>query len=113
MTTFTDAPWDGAASNYKDTDSYCSACLIDANPSGQKKVQANCKLPYKTPDGAVSKGALRAISGALQGSRGGVEASPEDKRAAARKIIPLMKEAKIDVGDGLYKVAGLTPPAAK
>lgn len=111
MTTFTDAPWDGSASNYKDTDAYCSACLIDQNDGSGPKVQAKCKLPYKTPSGAVSKGALRAISGALQGSRGGVEASPDDKRAAAKKIIPLMKEAKIDVGDGLYKVAGMQPPA--
>lgn len=112
MTTFTDAPWNGAASNYSSTEAYCSACLIDQNDAGEKKVQSKCKLPYRTPSGAVSKGSLRTISGVLQGSMGGVDASPDEKRAAAKKIIPLMKEAKIDIGDGLYKVAGMQPPSA-
>lgn len=103
MTNFSDAAWDGAASNYDSTEAYCAACAIDLNKPGDQKVQALCKLPYKTPSGAVNKGAL-------QGSRGGVDAPPEAKRAAAKKLIPLMKEAKIDIGDGLYKVAGMQPP---
>lgn len=106
MTTFSDAAWDGSASNYQDTDAYCAACMIDTNPSGAKKVQANCKLPYKTPSGAVSKAALRSIAGVLQGGMGGVKGvSPAAKKAAAKKCLALMHEAKIDAGQGLKDMA--------
>lgn len=41
--------WDGSASNYEDTNAYCSACLIDVNPSGEDKVQGLCMLPVRGP----------------------------------------------------------------
>lgn len=106
MTTFSDAAWDGSASNYKNTNSYCAACMIDDNPAGADKKQALCKLPYKEPSGAVNKNALQAISGALQGARGGLVAvSPADKKAAAKKCLALMQEAKMTPGQGLKDLA--------
>lgn len=105
MTTFSDAAWDGSASNYSDTDAYCAACLIDENAPGEKKVQAKCHLPYKTPSGAVSKAALRAIAGVLQGSRGGVQAASASKKKAARTVVRLMQEAKMEPGQGLKDMA--------
>jgi hypothetical protein len=106
MATFSDAAWDGDASNYKDTDAYCAACMIDENPAGGKKTQDKCKLPYKEPGGAVNKNALRAIAAALAGARGGVQASPSSKKAAARKVKALMMEAKMEVGDSTKHMAG-------
>lgn len=104
--TFTDAPWNGAASRYGTTEKYCSACLIDENKPGQPKVQANCKLPVKEPDGRYNKNALQAASGALQGSRGQtVQASADSKKSAARTLVRLMGEAKMQAGDGLKKLA--------
>lgn len=74
--------------------------------------QDKCKLPYREPKGgAVNKGALRSISGVLQGSMGGVKGvAMEAKRAAAKKCLGLMKEAKMHIGDGLYRAAGMEPP---
>ena len=106
MTNFSDAAWDGSASNYTSTDEYCSACLIDTNAPGEKKIQANCKLPYKTSSGAVSKAALRSIAGVLQGGMGGLKGvSSADKKKAARTVVRLMQEAKMEPGQGLKDMA--------
>src|SRR5690242_18136759 len=100
MTSFSDAPWDGSPSRWPDTASYCASCMVDLNTPGQPKTQQNCKLPYKEPGGAVNKGALRTIAGVLQGSMGGMKnVSMEAKRAAAKKCLALMKEAKMNIGD--------------
>ncbi len=112
MTTFTDTPWDGSPSRWSSTDDYCRDCMIDENEPGKQKVQALCKLPYREPNGgAVNKGALRSIAGVLQGSMGGLKGvSMDAKRAAAKKCLALMKEAKMQIGDGLYRAAGEEPP---
>jgi len=103
---FTDKPWNGAASKYRDTDEYCGACLIDINPPGEDKIQANCKLPIKEPDGTYNRNALRAAAAALMGARGGVDAPQEEKRKAARKLLRLMKEAGIEAGESLRRLSG-------
>lgn len=106
MTDFTDAPWDGAASNYKDTDAYCAACLIDTNPADSKKTQDNCKLPIKTPSGAVNKNALSSALGALNGARNALTGvSAADKKKAARALQRYYQQAKMDVPDSLRRLA--------
>lgn len=104
--TFTSQPWNGAASRFKDSAAYCSSCLIDENKPGEPKVQALCKLPVKEPDGRVNVNALRAADGALGGSRGNsVQASPDSKKSAAKRLVSLMTEAKMIVGSGLKNLA--------
>lgn len=99
------ASWDGAASNYKDTNAYCSACLIDLNDPGADKVQAKCKLPIKEPGGATNANAVHAAAAALAGGRGGVDAPPADKKAAARKLIAAYQEMKEDAPPSLKSLA--------
>lgn len=99
------APWDGSASNYKDTDAYCSACLIDENPAGKDKVQALCKLPIKTPSGDVNSNAVHAAASALAGGRGGVSASAASKKAAARKIKAIYGQMKEDCPPSIMNMA--------
>lgn len=104
--TYTDQPWNGAASRYGTTEKYCAACLIDENKPGEPKVQALCKLPVKEPDGRYNKNAIQAASGALQGARGqSVQASPDSKKSAAQTLLRLMGEAKMQAGDGIKKLA--------
>jgi hypothetical protein len=99
---FTDAKWDGSASNYKDTDAYCEACLIDTNKPGDKKVQALCKLPVKTPDGDYNTNAMSAAAGALNGARNALtDVPPAEKAKAARKLKGLYDQAKMDVPPAL------------
>jgi hypothetical protein len=60
MATFTDKPWDGAASKYKDTAAYCDASLINENTGPREEwVQDKCKLPVQEPDGAYNRNAIR------------------------------------------------------
>ena len=90
MATFSDAPWDGAASNYKDTAAYCDACLINENTGPREQwVQAKCHLPVKTPSGAYSKNAIRnALARIGQVQSGG-------KAAALARLKALAKQAGI------------------
>jgi len=95
MTTFSRAPWTAptVSSFGGDVGRYCSACMIDANPAGAEKKAELCKLPYKTPSGAVNVGALRSILSVLGGGRGGVSASAEQKAAAKAKAQRLLAQA--------------------
>lgn len=99
------AAWDGSASNYKDTDAYCAACLIDENPAGKDKVQALCKLPIKTPSGDINSNAVHAAASALAGGRGGVSASAASKKAAARKIKAIYGQMKEDCPPSIMNMA--------
>jgi len=89
-----DAPWDGAPSQWKDTDAYCASCALDLNPAGKPKTQDNCKLPYTFPNGDISRVSVHTCVAALAGARGGLKGVP----AAAKK-----KAAKLFLG--LYKTA--------
>lgn len=102
----TDTAWDGAASNYSDTNAYCAACLIDLNASGEKKTQDNCKLPVKEPNGDINKNALGAAAASLAGARGGVQAPAAAKKAAAKKLLGYYREAKMEPPDSLKRIAG-------
>jgi hypothetical protein len=102
----TDKPWDGSASRYKDTDAYCAACLIDSNEAGKDKIQANCKLPMKEPNGDINKNALGAALAALNGARGGLKGvSPQDRKSAAKKLLSAYREAKLAIPDSLKNMA--------
>ena len=100
-----DKPWDGAASGYASTEAYCAACVLDLNPPGtpgEKKTQDQCHLPVFEPGGALNKNALSAAAGRLMQTK----VSPDDKKAAARKLKRLYAEAKMDVPDSVKRVAG-------
>lgn len=101
----TNKPWDGSASKYTDTAAYCAACLIDTNDPGGDKVQSKCKLPVKEPNGDVNANAVHAAVAALAGGRGGVDASPADKKAAARALVRYYGQMKEDVPPSLKSMA--------
>ncbi len=107
MADFTSKSWDGSASKYKDTNAFCAACLIDLNPDGQDKTQANCKLPVKEPDGTVNTNAVHAASAALAGARGGLKGvSAADKKKAAKTLCNYYAQMKEDAPDSLKQIAG-------
>ncbi len=106
MTDFTSAAWDGSAANYADTNAFCAACLIDTNPAGAKKTQDNCKLPVKTPAGAVNTNALSAAAAALAGARGGLKGvSAADKKQAAKALLAYYRGAKMEPPESLKQLA--------
>lgn len=111
-TAFSDAPWSSPESKLEVGD-FAKVCLIDLNEPGEEKVKGKLKLPIRsTPGGPVNKNALRAAAAALAGARGGVNAPAEAKAKAARTLVRLMREADIEVGDSLLRMAGMATEKA-
>ena len=105
MATFSDAAWDGSASRWPTAEAYCESCLIDANDGEGPKVKSLCHLPIKEPDGTYSVNGIHAAAAALAGGRGGVDAPPAAKRAAARKLKRLYAEMKEDCPPSIARMA--------
>jgi hypothetical protein len=100
------APWGSISqADYPDAAAYCAASLIDENPAGQPKVKGACKLPVREPGGALNRNGVHAAAARLVGAGGGVQASPESKRAAARKLVRLYGELKETPPDSVRRMA--------
>ena len=98
--------WDGSASRWPDTPSFCDSCLINANTGDRKDwVQSACKLPVKEPGGDINSNAVHAAAAALAGGRGGVNASPSDKKKAARALMRYYGQMKEDCPPSLKNMA--------
>jgi hypothetical protein len=114
--------WDGAASNYASTDSYCAACLIDSNAAAGRdtKDQAHCMLPVKL-DGETDM-VKQAVYAAAGGHGITQVVKPEDVpeadwdaavKAAAVKIVAAYDEMGEDAPDACYELAGKEKPAGE
>lgn len=107
-TTFVSGRWQ-APGKELDAAAYCKCCLIDLNKKGKTKAKILCHLPVRAkPSGPVYKQALRAAAAALMGARRpmvGVSAS--EKKAAARKLVRLMRQAKMEPGVSILHLAGM------
>lgn len=107
---FEDTPWTGPTlSDFGgNVNAYCDASLIDLNDGTGRKTAGNCKLQIKrNADAPVNMGALRACAAILAGARGGVVAPADAKRAAARRLVSLMRQAKMQPGDNLMRMSGM------
>ncbi len=105
---FSNKPW-GAISeaDYADAEAFCSACLIDLNPPGQAKRKTMCKLPVRQPNGAYNRNAIHAAAAVLAGARGGVDAPPDEKRRAARRLVRLYAEMQEEPPEAVRRLAGV------
>ncbi len=83
---------DYTAADYS-VDQWHFACIIHQH-DGVPTSKSLCKLPVKTPSGALNRNGVHAA--ALAGARGGVDASPENiasaKKAVARLYAQLDEE---------------------
>lgn len=101
---FIDASWSTPKGDLGAAD-YCKVCLIDENPSGEEKIKAKCKLPVRSrPGGAYNKNAIRNAMGRIFQVKG---VGGEAKRKAARRLVRLAREAKIEVGESVLRLAGM------
>lgn len=90
-------PWSDYSESDYSIEQWHAACLIHLH-DGAPTSKAQCKLPVKTPDGTLNRNGVHAAAGALAGARGGVQVSPDQKRAAAKAIV------------GYYNQLNETPP---
>lgn len=91
MAGMTNRPWDGSASRFT-IQQWRASCLIDTGV-GDPDTKGRYKLPVQEPDGTLNTNAMHAAAAALVGGRGGVQASPAAKKAAARKLVRLYGQA--------------------
>jgi len=95
--TVSDKPWsDFTNADYSD-DQYARACVLDRGPDAGTAKQ-RYSLPVREPDGTLNRGGVHAAASALGGARTELDATDEQKAAAARKL------------RGLYSTLGEDPP---
>lgn len=84
-------PWSDYTTSDYSIEQWHNACLIHQH-DGPPTSKGQCKLPIKTPNGAVNRNGVYAAAAALAGARGGVNASTEQKSRAAKTLIRMYKE---------------------
>jgi hypothetical protein len=67
------------------------SCLIHTH-DGAPTSKDQCKLPVRTPNGAINRNGVHAAAAALAGARGGVQASDEQTSKARTSLIRLYGE---------------------
>ena len=98
------APWDGSASRFT-PEQWRASCLADTG-EGDPDAKNRYKLPVREPGGAVNRAAMGAAAAALAGGRGnGVQLSPAQKKAAARKLSSLYRRFNLDVPASLKNLS--------
>jgi hypothetical protein len=102
-----------AWSEYKKSDytieQWHTACLIHTH-DGDPTSKGECKLPVKTPDGALNRNGVHAAAAALAGARGGLKGvSDEQKKKAAAALKRYYGQLDEDPPDSLthYGVKGM------
>lgn len=87
-------PWSSYTKTDYTLEQWHAACLIHQH-EGPSTSKSQCKLPVKTPNGAINRNGVHAAAAALAGARGGVDASAEQKasaKAAIRRLYAQMDE---------------------
>jgi hypothetical protein len=79
-------PWSDYTKADYSIEQWHKACLVHQH-TGAPTSKSQCKLPVRTPNGALNKNGVQAAAAALAGARGGVQASPVEKALAAKSLI--------------------------
>lgn len=99
MADISNAPWDGSASRFT-PEQWRASCLIDTG-EGDPDSKSRYKLPVKEPGGALSRAGVHAAAGRIHGT----EASPAQKKAAAKKLMGYYSQLKEDAPPDLKVLA--------
>jgi hypothetical protein len=85
VTHISEKPW----SDYTEADytieQWHSACLVHLH-TGPPTSKSQCKLPVKTPNGALNRNGVHAAAAALAGARSPLKAPPDQKAKAASAL---------------------------
>lgn len=104
---FTDKPWDGSAARWPDAGSYADSCLINMNTGPRADwTKGACKLPVQEPNGDYNVNAIHSAVAVLAGGMGGVSASPDAKKAAAKRLKGLYGRLGEPLPPSLKSMAG-------
>jgi len=98
-----DKPWSGFSQADYTPAQWRAACLIHVDPNSDNK--SDHKLPVREPNGALNRNAVHAAAAVLAGARGGVQATPAQKRQAARQLIALYRELDEEPPESIQRLA--------
>lgn len=96
-------PWGDFTQADYTVEQWANACIIHQY-TGKPTSKDQCKLPVRTPDGALNRNGVHAAAAALAGARGGVIASAEEKAKAAKTLVRLYKELGEDPPSSLLSM---------
>ena len=97
-------PWSKFQESDYTLEQWHRACLIHQH-EGEMTSKAQCKLPVREPDGTINRNGVHAAAAALAGARGGVKATPEEKRRAARALLRLYRELEEEPPESIKRLA--------
>lgn len=110
MANVSEKPWGQIAdSDYADAGDYCDASLINLNTGPRSRwTKDACKLRVKEPNGGpLNRNGAHAAAAVLAGGRGGVDAPPQAKRAAARRLLLIYRvDLKEEPPEAIKQLAG-------
>lgn len=104
MADVSNKPWSQfSQSDYSDTQ-WQRACILDRGTGNTAKERY--ALPIREPSGALNANGVHAAAVVLAGGRGGVNAPPSAKKAAARKLVSAYRQIGETPPDSLTRLAG-------
>jgi hypothetical protein len=79
-------PWSDYTKADYSIEQWHAACLIHVH-EGAPTAKSQCKLPVKTPNGALNRNGVHAAAAALAGARGGLKGVSAEQRAKAASAL--------------------------
>lgn len=105
METVSNTPWGEFKESDYSLEQWRRACLI--SPPEQSDAKADYKLPVREPSGTLNRAGCHSAAAALAGARGGVNASVDQKRSAAKRLTSLYRnQLEEDPPESLLRLAG-------
>jgi hypothetical protein len=93
-------PWSAYTEADYSIEQWHNACLIHQH-QGPPTSKAQCKLPVKTPNGALNRNGVHAAAAALAGARAELKASPAEKASAKAALLRLYSQLGDEPPDSL------------
>lgn len=91
LTHISERSWSDYTSADYTLEEWHKACLIHIH-NGAPTSKSQCKLPVRTPNGAINRNGVHAAAAALAGARSEIIASDAQKESAAKKLRSLYSE---------------------
>lgn len=104
LTHISEKPWSDFSEADYTLEQWHAACLIHQH-DGPPTSKSECKLPVKTPGGALNRNGVHAAAAALAGARSPIKASAEQKAKAATALRGYYKQLDEDPPDSLKQSA--------
>lgn len=97
-------PWSQFSESDYTLEQWYEACLIKP-PKSEYTAKVQAKLPVREPNGTLNRNGVQAAAAALAGARGGIKATPEEKRKAARQLLRLYRELEEEPPESIKRLA--------